>query len=135
MALNDDRFPEMFQISVKWILDSSASKHFCGKDQAAAFKEHIRTVKATRVSTAAGSVVMNQAIIAKFGELDVKQEVKILPDSPALMSMGQIVQEGYSFYWNYGHMPCLVSANSSRVFVLDTIGGLPMIVKGGIFDK
>ena len=59
---NEVGFPELFQVSHKWIYDLGASKHFCSKDRARYFRDHMHKVTVAYVSTASDLVVMDQAL-------------------------------------------------------------------------
>ena len=61
--------------------------------------------------------------------------IHILPDTPPLLSMGTTIESGFSFYWNNGFYPCLVSGKTKQIFLLDVSGGLPVMVQGGSFEK
>ena len=49
--------------------------------------------------------------------------------------MGATVKSGFSFYWNNGFYPCLVSGKTNQIFILDVSGDLPIMVQGGGFEK
>ena len=51
------------------------------------------------------------------------------------MTAGKLNDDGFSFHWSHGYLPCLVSAESRDLIVMDVFGGLPMIIKGGVFDR
>lgn len=128
-------FPDIFQISYRWILDSGASKQFCAQRDAAKFKEALRQVKEMSIHTAAGIEKLDKALMVASATLKTKQEVYLLAETPALYSMGTAVSSGFTFLWNYGFDPCLISVDEQKLFVFYVIGGVPMMVKNGIFNK
>ena len=130
-----DDFPELFQISYKWIFDSGASRNFCGQRHAEEFKQHLKKVRPINITTASGTVVMDQALTIEVERLGTSHEVHVLPNTPALFSMGGAIERGFSFFWSNGFLPCLVSAETKKIYVFRVHGGLPMMVKGCLFDK
>lgn len=91
-------FPELFQLSYKWVYDTGASTHFCGQEAVNSFKEYLHNVRASYVSTAAGLVTMDKALKIKIERLDgLLEEILVLPNTPGLMSAGKLQPKGFSF--------------------------------------
>ena len=129
-------FPGLFQLSYRWIFDSGASRNFCGEKHAKQFAQHLREAKAVKIGTAAGIVTMNQVMdISVPWDAGASRPVHVLPDTPPLVSMGAAVESGFSFYWNSGFYPCLVSGQTKQVFIFDVCGGLPIMAQGGAFEQ
>ena len=63
-------FPKLFQLSYQWIYDTGASRHFTGKKRAGKFKDHLQTIRASKVTTASGTVKMDQQISVSIELLD-----------------------------------------------------------------
>ena len=105
-ATSPNEFPELFQLSYKWIFDSGASRDFCGQIHVAQFAKHLRTVRDMKIGTAAGTVTMNKVMdIGVPWDRDCTRVMHVLPNTPPLISMGSAVESGFSFYWNSGFYP------------------------------
>ena len=82
----------------------------------------MKKVPETMVSTASGLVVDDEGLTMEVQRLNgLLQDVMILPDSPALMSAGSLQNEGFSFHWSYGFLPCLVSNGDHKIIAFDVI--------------
>ena len=77
--------------------------------------------------TAAGKTPCNSAVKASLPGMDnAMTQVMLLNDTPPLLSVGKRVQdEGTSFFWIAGKMPCLVTKRG-KVIPLKAQGRLPL---------
>ena len=135
LPISDPFFPDLFQLSYRWIYDSGASRHFCSKRDATKFIQYARNIQAVKIGTASGSVEANQVLDVSIDRLGgLLTEVMLLPNSPSLISAGRIGKSGYTYVWAHGYLPCLINNDTGAQIVFDVSSNLPIIMKGGIFD-
>ena len=79
-----------------------------------------------QLRTAAGDLTTNESVsVDPFGSNNTVDAL-ILPDSPALLSLGKLCGEsGYSFYWPGGGSP-EITLPSGVTFELDVINRVPV---------
>ena len=88
-------------------------------------------VKEINIGTAAGIVKMNRVMdVSVPWDPKNSRPVHILPDTPPLVSMGATVESGFSFLWNCGFYPCLISGKTKQIYMFDVAGGLPIMAQG-----
>ena len=80
------------------------------KDLNSAELETVRVSKSpTTVVTANGEVQTEEEATETAKELDLFVTVKLLEDTPAVLSLGKLCQDhGYSFEWTSGQKPQLI---------------------------
>ena len=80
------------------------------KDLNSAELETVTTSKSpTTVITANGKVQTNEEATVYVKELDVFLTMKVLEDTPAVLSLGKFCDEhGYSYEWSNGQKPHLI---------------------------
>ena len=72
--------------------------------------ETVRISKSpTTVMTVNGDVQTNEEATVYVKELDLFLTVKLLEDTPAVLSLGKLCEDhGYSYEWTSGHKPHLI---------------------------
>ena len=81
------------------------------------------------VITANGEVQTNEEATVYVKELDIFLTVKLLEDTPAVLSLGKLCEEhGYSYEWISGHQPHLIK-NGIRI-QCNTENFVPIVVPG-----
>ena len=100
------------------------------KDLNFAELETVRISKSpTTVMTVNGEVQTNEEATVYVKELDLFLTVKLLEDSPAVLSLGKLSEDhGYSYEWTSGHKPHLVK-NGERI-QCNTENYMPIVVPG-----
>ena len=69
----------------------------------------------TIVITANGEVQTHEEAIVYVKELDIVLTVKVLENTPAILSLGKLFDEkGYSYEWISGHKPRLIKKKKIR---------------------
>ena len=83
----------------------------------------------TSVITANGEVQTHEEATVYVKELDMFLTVKILEDTPAVLSLGKLCEDhGYSYEWANGQKPCLIK-NGVRINC-NKENYVPMVVPG-----
>ena len=83
----------------------------------------------TIVITANGEVQTNEEAIVYVKELDIFLTVKVLENTPAVLSLGKLcVENGYSYEWINGSKPHLIK-NGIRI-ICNTENFIPIVVPG-----
>ena len=79
-----------------------------------------------KLRIAAGDLTTNQSVlVSPFGE-DTSIDALVLPDSPALLSLGRLCGEnGYSFHWPSGGIPTMTLPNGNQ-FELEVVNRVPI---------
>ena len=112
-------------------MDSGASMHMISKkDLNSAELETVTTSRSpTTVFTANGEVQTNEEATVYVKELDIFLTVKVLDDTPAVLSLGKLCDErGYSYEWINGQKPHLIK-NGIRI-QRSTENFVPVVVPG-----
>ena len=115
----------------KFVVDSRASMHMISrKDLHSAELDTVRISRCpTPVITATRKMQTHEEAIVYMRELDMFLTVKILEDTPALLSIGKPCEDhGYSYEWADGQKPCLIK-NSVRINC-NTENYVPIVVPG-----
>ena len=92
----------------EFVVDSGASMHMISKkDLHSAELEIVTTSRSpTTVKTANGEVQTNEEATVYVKELDIFLTMKVLEDTPAVLSLGKLCDEhGYSYEWITGQKP------------------------------
>ena len=95
----------------EFVVDSGASMHTTSKkDLNSAELETVTTSRcATTVITANGEVQTHEEATVYVKELDIFLTMKVLEDTPAVLSLGKLCDEyGYSYEWINGQKPHLI---------------------------
>ena len=83
----------------------------------------------TIVITANGEVQTHEEAIVYVKELDIFLTMKVLDNTPAVLSLGKLCDEnGYSYEWINGQTPHLIK-NGSRI-ICNTENFVPILVPG-----
>ena len=101
----------------EFVVDSGASMHMISKkDVNSAELETVTTSRSlTTVLTANGEVQTNQEATVYVKELDIFLTMKVLKNTPAVLSLGKLCDErGYSYEWINGQKPHLIK-NGIRI--------------------
>ena len=100
------------------------------KDLNSAELETVTTSRSpTTVITANGEVQTNEQAIVYVKELDIFLTMKVLEDTPAVLSLGKLCDEhGYSYEWINGQKPHLIK-NGIRI-QCNTENFVPIVVPG-----
>ena len=86
-------------------------------------------LKCTIVTTANGEVQTQEEAIVYVKELDIFLTMKLLENTPAVLSIGKLCDEnGYSYEWINGQKPHLIK-NESRT-ICNTENFVPIVVPG-----
>ena len=113
----------------EFVVDSGASMHMISKkDLNCAELETGTTPRSpTTVFTANGEVQTNEEATIKVIELDIFLTMKVLEDTPAVLSLGKLCDEnGYSYEWINGQKPHLIK-NDIRI-QCNTENFVPVVV-------
>ena len=95
----------------EFVVDSGASMHMISKkDLNSAELETVTTSRSPMtVITADAEVQTNEEATVYVKDLDIFLTVKLLEDTPAVLSLGKLCEEhGYSYEWISGHQPHLI---------------------------
>ena len=115
----------------EFVVDSGASMHMISKkDLTDAEMETVTTSRSlTTVFTANGEVQTHEEAIVYVKELDIFLTMKVLENSPAVLSLGKLCDEnGYSYEWINGQKPHLIK-NVIRI-QCNTENFVPIVVPG-----
>ena len=120
-------FGELVSIfAIEFVVDSSASVHMISKkDLNSAELETVTTSRSPMtVITANGEVQTNEEATVYVKELDIFLIMKVLENTPAVLSLGKLRDEhGYSYEWINGQKPHLIK-NGTENFVPIVVPGL-----------
>ena len=116
----------------EFVVDSGASMHMISKKDLsnAEMDTLTKSCSPTIVITANGEVQTHEEATVYVKELDIFLTMKVLDDTPAVLSLGKLCDEnGYSYEWINGQKPHLIK-NGIRIqcttenFVLIVVPGL-----------
>ena len=113
------------------VVDSGASMHMISKkDLNSAELETLTTSRTpTTVITANGEVQTHEEATVYVKELDIFLTMKVLENTPAVLSLGKLCDEnGYSYEWINGQKPHLIR-NGIRI-QCNTENFVPIVVPG-----
>ena len=112
-------------------VDSGASMHVISKkDLSKAEMDTLtKSCSPTIVITANGEVQTHEEAIVYVKELDIFLTMKVLENTPAVLSLGKLcVENGYSYEWINGQKPHLIK-NGIRI-ICNTENFVPIVVPG-----
>ena len=95
----------------EFVVDSGASMHMISKKDLsnAEMDTLTKSCKPTIVITANGEVQTHEEAIVYVKELDIFLTMKVLENTPAVLSLGKLCDEnGYSYEWINGQKPHLI---------------------------
>ena len=114
-----------------FVVDSGASMHMISKKDFsdAEMDTLTKSCSPTIVVTANGEVQTHEEATVYFGELGIFLTMKVLEDTPAVLSLGKLCDEhGYSYEWINGQKPHLIK-NGIRI-QCSTENFVPILVPG-----
>ena len=115
----------------EFVVDSGASMHMISKkDLSKAEMDTLtKSCSPTIVITANGEVQTHEEAIVYVKELDIFLTMKVLDNTPAVLSLGKLCDEnGYSYEWINGQKPHLIK-NGIRI-ICNTENFVPIVVPG-----
>ena len=115
----------------EFVVDSGASMHMIRKKDlnSAEMDTITKSCSPTIVITANGEVQTNEEATVYVKELDIFLTMKVLEDTPAVLSLAKLCDEhGYSYEWINGQKPHLIK-NGIRIQCI-TENFVPIVVPG-----
>ena len=115
----------------EFVVDSGASMHMTSKKDLynAEMDTLTKSCNPTTVITANGEVQTHEEAIVYVKELDIFLTMKVLDNTPAVLSLGKLCDEnGYSYEWINGQKPHLIK-DGIRI-ICNTENFLPVVVPG-----
>ena len=100
----------------EFVVDSGASMHMISKKDLsdAEMDTLTKSCSPTIVTTANGEVQTHEGAIVYVRELDIFLTMKVLENTPAVLSLGKLCDEnGYSYEWINGQKPHLIRERDS----------------------
>ena len=113
------------------VVDSGASMHMISKKNLsnAEMDTLTKSCSPTIVITANGEVQTHEVAIVYVKELDLFLTMKVLDNTPAVLSLGKLCDEnGYSYEWITGQKPHLI--NDGIRIICNTENFVPIVVPG-----
>ena len=126
-----DAFVDATHNAREFVLDSGASMHMIRKKDLSDVEIHTLTksYSPTIVITANGEVQTHEEATVNVKELDTFLTMKVLENTPAVLSLGKLCDEnGYSYEWINGQKPHLIR-NGIRI-PCNTENFVPIVVPG-----
>ena len=115
----------------EYVVDSEALMHMISKKDLNSFEMDTLTTSRspTTATTANGEVQSHQEATVYVKELDILLTMKVLEDTPAVLSLGKHCDEhGYSYEWINGHKPHLIK---NGIWIqCNTENFVPIVVPG-----
>ena len=115
----------------EFVVDSGASMHMISKKDLSKAEMDTLTKSCSPaiVITANGEVQTHEEAIVYVKELDIFFTMKVLENTPAVLSLGKLCDEnGYSYEWINGQKPHLIK-NGIRI-ICNTENFVPIVVPG-----
>ena len=115
----------------EFVVDSGASMHMISKKglNFAEMDTLTKSCSPTIVITANGEVQTHDEATVAVKELDILLTMKVLENTPAVLSLGKLCDEnGYSYEWINGQKPHLIK-NGIRI-ICNTENFVPIVVPG-----
>ena len=115
----------------EFVVDSGASMHMISKKDSsnAEMDTLTKSCSPTIVITANGEVQTHEEAIVYVKELDIFLTMKVLDNTPAVLSLGKLCDEnGYSYEWINGQKPHLIE-DGIRI-ICNTENFVPIVVLG-----
>ena len=100
----------------EFVVDSGASMHMISKQDlnSAEMDTLTKSCSPTTVITANGEVQTHEEATVYVKELDIFLTLKVLENTPAVLSLGKLCDEnGYSYEWINGQKPHLIEKRDS----------------------
>ena len=122
---------QLLNLSREFVVDSGASMHMISKKDLIDAEMDTFTISCspTIVITARGEVQTHEEAIVYVKELDIFLTMKVLDNTPAVLSLGKLCDEsGYSYEWIHGQKPHLIK-NGIRI-PCNTENFVPIVVPG-----
>ena len=116
----------------EFVVDSGASMHMISRKDLSDAEMDILTKSCslTIVKTAKGEVQTHVEATVHVKELDIFLTMKVLENTPAVLSLGKLYDEnGYSYEWINGQKPHLIKKNGIRI-PCNTENFVPIVVPG-----
>ena len=109
LKLKDEHKSTFFSPTEKWCLPSPSKNQTGGK------RIYWTSRCPTTVTTDNGEVQTHEEATVYVKELDIFFTVKLLEDTPAVLSRGKLREDHwYSYEWTNGQQPCLIN-NGTRI--------------------
>ena len=115
----------------EFVVDSRASMHMISKKDLsdAEMDTLTKSCSPTIVITANGEVQTHEEAIVYVKELDIFLTMKVLENTPAVLSLGKLCDEnGYSYEWTNGQKPHLIKDGTRTI--CNTENFVPIVVPG-----
>ena len=115
--------------NIRWLVDTGCPIDLVGMNELNDSERYLisRSFPGHSLRTANGITGTNGRIDASAEHLPDRIEARILPTTPALISVGKRCMEmGYSFRWDAGQLPELISSNGT-VTTLEVINNVPYL--------
>ena len=115
----------------EFVVDSSASMHMISKKDlnSAEMETLTKSCSLAIVITANGEVQTHEEAIVYVKEMDIFLTMKVLDNTPAVLSLGELCDEnGYSYEWINGQKPHLIK-DGIRI-ICNTENFIPIVVPG-----
>ena len=115
----------------EFVVDSGASMHMISKKDLsnAEMDTLTKSCSTTIVTTANGEVQTHEEAIVYVKELDIFLTMKVLDNTPAVLSLGKLCDEnGYSYEWINGQKPHLIKDGIRTT--CNTENFVPIVVPG-----
>ena len=115
----------------EFVVDSAASMHMISKKDLgdAEMDSLTKSCSSTIVITANGEVQTHEEATVYVKELDIFLTMKVLENTPAVLSLGKLCDEnGYSYEWINGQKPHLIE-DGIRI-ICNTENFVPIVVPG-----
>ena len=126
---------DIMEIADRWIVDSGASQHVTNFSRRKLITGFLEKIKEQIFETASGEASVNERISAKAKAFrNISMKILMMKSSPSLISLGQIVKEGFIFLWVPKFYPCFVCTKTGCITPLDVHNNLPYFQKGGISE-
>ena len=116
----------------EFVVDSGASMHMISKKDLsdAEMDSLTKSCSPTMVITANGEVQTHEEATVYVKELDIFLTMKVLENTPAVLSLGKLCDEnGYSYEWINGQKPHFIKKNGIRI-QCNTENFVPIVVPG-----
>ena len=118
------------------VVDSGASMHMISKKDLsdAEMDTLTKSCSPTTVITANGEVQTHEEAIVYVKELDIFLTMKVLENTPAVLSLVQLCDEnGYSYEWINGRKPHLIKKKGIRIRCIKS--AVPLLKKGDWHER
>ena len=100
-----------------WVIDSGSCVNLIRTDELTSDEaSRIRPVPGgpENLITANGPTVANREVSVRLGSCDSSATALVLDDSPSVLSLGRLIEDGFSFEWRAGCDPVLTSHKGEK---------------------